>query len=197
VIAAGRDADATRGRILDAAAAEFAELGIAGARIDRIAENAQANKAMIYRYFGNKDDLFDAVFTARVAAFVDAVRFDADDLPGYAGRLFDSYEDQPFTLRLTYWYQLERPDGAPLQVIAAANENKLSGIADAQARGRVPGDFTPIEVLALVRSISLAWNNLTPELGKYVAEDRVSRRAAVVAAAQRLFTPPPTKAEPA
>ena len=71
-----RDADATRTRILEAASSEFGALGIAGARIDRIAEKAGANKAMIYRYFGNKDDLFDAVFTAHVVAFVDAVQFD-------------------------------------------------------------------------------------------------------------------------
>src|SRR3954462_14991298 len=101
-----RDAAATRARILEAAAAEFANFGIAGARVDRIADTAGANKAMLYRYFGSKDDLFEAVFTAHVLAFVDAVRFDATDLPAYAGRLFDSYVDHPRTLRLTHWYQL-------------------------------------------------------------------------------------------
>lgn len=187
-MAAARDSDATRKRILGAAAAEFARLGIAGARIDRIAENAHANKAMIYRYFGSKDQLFDAVFTARVAAFVDAVKFDADDLSGYAGRLFDSYQDQPLTLRLTHWYQLERPDGVPLQAIVTANEEKLAGIAEAQARGRVPAHFTPVEVLALVRGIAMAWNNLTPELAKNVRADRPARRVAVVDAVRRILS---------
>src|SRR5262249_57954896 len=77
-----RDAEATRARILDAAEAEFATYGIAGARVDRIAETAPANKALIYKYFGTKDELFDAVFAARALAFVDQAEFAATDLPG-------------------------------------------------------------------------------------------------------------------
>ncbi len=82
-----RDADATRARILEAAAGEFGALGIAGARVDRIAEDADANKAMIYRYFGTKDELFDAVFTAHV----EHIPFDPTDFPGNATQFFDSY----------------------------------------------------------------------------------------------------------
>ena len=56
-----RDPDATRMRILQAAKKEFAQLGLAGARIDTIADRAKANKRMIYHYFGNKEGLFSAV----------------------------------------------------------------------------------------------------------------------------------------
>lgn len=56
-----RDAEATKARILTAAKAEFARLGLGGARVDEIAEKASANKRMIYHYFGNKGDLFAAV----------------------------------------------------------------------------------------------------------------------------------------
>ncbi|WP_299141155.1 TetR/AcrR family transcriptional regulator [uncultured Tateyamaria sp.] len=56
-----RDADATRGRILAAAKTEFAKLGLAGARVDEIAERAGSNKRMIYHYFGGKEALFCAV----------------------------------------------------------------------------------------------------------------------------------------
>jgi len=48
-------------RILQAARAEFAEKGFDGARVDRIAERAQANKQLIYYYFTNKDLLFTRV----------------------------------------------------------------------------------------------------------------------------------------
>jgi AcrR family transcriptional regulator len=48
-----RDAEATRQRLLDAAAEEFAARGIAGARVDRIAQAARSNKAQIYHYFGS------------------------------------------------------------------------------------------------------------------------------------------------
>lgn len=182
-----RDADATRTRILEAASSEFGALGIAGARIDRIAEKAGANKAMIYRYFGNKDDLFDAVFTAHVVAFVDAVQFDVADLPRYAGRLFDSYQDQPRTLRLMHWYQLERPHGAPLRAIVESNNRKLTAIANAQAAGILPDRYEPVELLALVRGIAMSWNNLTPELAAEAPESRSRRRSIVVQAAQQLL----------
>ena len=54
------EADA-RGRILDAAERAFAEHGMAGARVATIAEDAGVNKAMLYYYFGNKEDLYEAV----------------------------------------------------------------------------------------------------------------------------------------
>jgi AcrR family transcriptional regulator len=56
-----RDAEATRRRILAAARREFARNGLGGARIDRIASRAEANKRMIYHYFGGKEALFTAV----------------------------------------------------------------------------------------------------------------------------------------
>jgi AcrR family transcriptional regulator len=58
---AARDSAATKERLLEAATAEFAAHGIAGARVDRIAAAARANKQLIYAYFGSKEQLFDAV----------------------------------------------------------------------------------------------------------------------------------------
>lgn len=56
-----RDPDATREAILSAATDEFAQHGLAGARVDRIAERAGVNKRMLYYYFGQKESLFLAV----------------------------------------------------------------------------------------------------------------------------------------
>jgi len=56
-----RDAERTQQAILTAAEAEFASKGLAGARVDVIAEEAGANKRMLYYYFGSKDDLYLAV----------------------------------------------------------------------------------------------------------------------------------------
>lgn len=56
-----RNAEKTKSRILEAAFREFVEYGRAGARVDRVADRAGCNKAMIYQYFGNKDALFDAL----------------------------------------------------------------------------------------------------------------------------------------
>jgi AcrR family transcriptional regulator len=69
-----RDPERTRRRILDAATAEFARYGLGGARIDRIARRAGANKRMLYYYFGGKDALFLAALEARYAHIREAER---------------------------------------------------------------------------------------------------------------------------
>src|SRR5580692_9114923 len=131
-----RDAEATRRRLLDAAAEEFAARGIAGGRVDRIAEAAQSNKAQIYHYFGSKDGLFDAVFDRIVKATVEETPIDPSDLPEYAGRLFDRYEEHPEIQRLATWYRLERGDSSdPIEAIITSNASKVKAIADAQRAG--------------------------------------------------------------
>jgi AcrR family transcriptional regulator len=59
-----RDAEATKARILQAAKKEFAKHGLGGARVDEIADRANANKRMLYHYFGSKEDLFRTVLEA-------------------------------------------------------------------------------------------------------------------------------------
>ena len=56
-----RNAAATKERILEAALAEFSAHGIAGARVDRIAQAARCNKNLIYIYFEDKETLFTTV----------------------------------------------------------------------------------------------------------------------------------------
>ncbi|HZF75754.1 MAG TPA: TetR/AcrR family transcriptional regulator [Acetobacteraceae bacterium] len=61
-------AAATRQRILDAALAEFAANGLAGARVDEIALRAGANKRMLYAYVGSKEELWLTVLERAYAA---------------------------------------------------------------------------------------------------------------------------------
>jgi AcrR family transcriptional regulator len=56
-----RDADRSQATILAAARDEFAEHGLGGARMERIAERAGLNKRLIYYYFDDKEALFGAV----------------------------------------------------------------------------------------------------------------------------------------
>jgi len=62
-----RDPAKSRERILAAALDEFARHGLGGARVDRIAVRAGANKRMLYYYFGNKEALFLAVLESSYA----------------------------------------------------------------------------------------------------------------------------------
>ncbi|MEV0800516.1 TetR family transcriptional regulator [Kribbella sp. NPDC050281] len=182
-----RNADRTRTRILAAATEEFAARGIAGARVQRIAEVAGCNKAMLYAYFGSKDGLFDAVFTASVEAYLEEVGFDATDLPAYAGRVFDYFEEHPEHLRLSVWYRLERPEGHPLDAILAVNRSRLDDLVRAQRRRVVPGQFAAVSLLSLIQAIATSWSSMNPEYGTGVPS-RALRRRAVVEAVEKILS---------
>ena len=108
-----RDAEATRERILAAASVEFAERGLAGARIDRIAAGATSNVRLIYAHFGSKENLFALTLDRELTAMAEAVPVDPEDLPGWVGRLFDYHRENPSGVRISLWRELQRPDLGP------------------------------------------------------------------------------------
>ncbi|MFI9401810.1 TetR/AcrR family transcriptional regulator [Nocardia sp. NPDC052316] len=101
--------DATKQALLRAARDEFAEYGLAGARVDRIAEAAGVNKERIYGLFGSKDKLFDVILIDTMREFMDVVQPLAETDPGrYVGKLFDYHNNNPQLLRLLLWEGLHR-----------------------------------------------------------------------------------------
>jgi AcrR family transcriptional regulator len=183
-----RDAAATKARLLQAATSEFASHGIAGARIERIGAAARANKALIYTYFGNKDQLFDAVMDAHVAQVLDQVPFTPEDLPGYAGRLFDYLVANPHQLRLATWLRLERgPSEREPEGLGASMRQKVSAIAQAQTTDQVTSEFTPEDLLAFTLALANAWLPTSPTAPVELTADQLdTRRSAVVEAVRRL-----------
>lgn len=140
---------------MDAAVREFSSHGVAGARVDHIAEAAGCNKAMIYRYFDSKDRLFDAVFDAVVVATVDAVPLIVEDLPGYASALFEQHRRDPKILRIAAWDRLERDSaGHRLPTVVAATETKVAAIRAAQKAGTLTRVYPPEAVLRIVLALS-------------------------------------------
>ncbi|HUK88007.1 MAG TPA: TetR/AcrR family transcriptional regulator [Terriglobales bacterium] len=86
----------TRAAILDAAVREFAQEGIAGARIDAIARRARVNKALLYYYFRDKERLYgaalDHVFSGlrqRIFAVLDRGLGPRQTILAWAGAHFD------------------------------------------------------------------------------------------------------------
>ncbi|MDA5145484.1 TetR family transcriptional regulator [Streptomyces sp. AD681] len=183
---------ATHRRILDVATREFAEHGIAGARVERIVAAARTNKAQLYAYFGSKDGLFDAIFFGSLDRIVNVVPIDADDLADWAVRLYDEYLRRPDLIRLATWARLERrPAGHLVDDADRRDDAKLRAIAEAQAAGRVrPGE--PFDVLALVIAMSMAWS---PVSNVYAAtadepDDVHERRRTLLRDAVRRATSP-------
>jgi AcrR family transcriptional regulator len=181
-----RNPEETKRRLLAAASAEFAAYGIAGARVDRIAEAAACNKQSIYAHFGSKEGLFDAVFDAMVVQTISAVPIDAYALPDYAARLYDWYDAHPEVLRLANWMQLERGNLTQLsKTAAAASDNKIEKILEAQQAGAITKNFSAEHLLALVLRLSTAqidYCNLTQA-------QSTELRAAMIEAVRRLVGP--------
>jgi AcrR family transcriptional regulator len=150
-----RDAKATRERFMLAAIDEFSDHGLAGARIDRIADRAGANKRLIYAYFGSKDDLFEAALARALGSLTEAVGFDAENLPGYAAALYDHLIKEPKVLRLTTWRNLERAGAAEREMSSYAR--KIAAIKTAQKAGVVDASIPAADLLTLVISLATSW----------------------------------------
>ncbi len=184
------DSTDTKRRLLEAALREFAQHGLAGARVDRIAVLARANKRLIYAYYGNKEQLFDTVMVHSLGVLADAVPFHAEELSGYAGALFDHMLSHPDLVRLTLWKMLERPS-----VSAAEGEvyrPKVVALAAAQRSGAVRSGINPVDLLMLVIGVVASWFTASPALHSLAAgdDDRVAdHRAALVATVERLCRP--------
>ena len=195
VLPVPKDGSATRRRLLDAATAEFSRTGIAGARVDRIADAAGANKAQIYAWFSSKDGLFDAVFREHLALIVDLVPFDARDLPGYAVRLYDAYLERPSVILLATWARLERvPTGDLLTAAAEDVAVKLDAVRAAQADGVIDPGMDPADVYSLVISLSMTWSPAATVIAAAPDDDaahHARRRDALRVAVRRAFRPEP------
>lgn len=180
-----RDATGTRLRILEAATAEFAAHGLAGARVDRLAALAGANKQLIYAYFGSKEGLFDAALQHHLERLLEEVPFDPYNLPGYAAALFDFGAAHPELVRLVRWHALERPgELARLEQVAGSTQRKAEALAQAQTEGKVATTLPADELLAVV--LCLAQSADDPEPAALAV-----RRGTVLAAVGRLATPDP------
>lgn len=161
--------------------------------MDRIAEAAGANKRLIYVYFGNKEQLFDEVLQQALTAGAESVPFDVDDLPGYAGAIFDHLVARPDLMRLRLWKLLERPSATGLE--QDAFRGKAAAVAAAQRRGDVAPDMEPDDLLTMVLAAAQAWfraaEGVDPEgVSQSWSPQRLAlHRSAVVEAARRMCEP--------
>ncbi|MFD5179640.1 TetR family transcriptional regulator [Nocardia sp. NPDC058379] len=187
--------DTTRDRIVSAATDEFAEYGVAGARIERIARRAQTSKERLYAYFRSKQELYRFVAERELATMTRAAALDATDLPGYAGQLHDYFTEHPQRLRLMHWGRLDvTGDGVSGELFQGVVRRDVEELRRAQAAGQLDPAWDPIDILVLVNEIAIAWAwqpNLAGLAGLGPGHVRdaspAARRAAIVAAVARLF----------
>ncbi|MEV6611006.1 TetR family transcriptional regulator [Kutzneria sp. NPDC051319] len=180
-----RDPEAKRQALLDAALTEFAAHGISGARMDQVAKRAGCSAGLAYTYFKGKDELFDAVYEQIVRHTISEAPIDAEDLPGYAVRLYDANVANPEVMRLINWYRLERGEAALATPLALeSTQHKVDAVRAAQTAGTVSDRFRAEDLVALVQHTAMLWF-----VDDVAAQDRDCVRATIAEAVRRLVTP--------
>jgi TetR/AcrR family transcriptional regulator len=197
---AKRDAVTTKAAIVAAALEEFADLGLAGARIDEIARTARVNKALLYYYFENKEHLYQGVIEQMFVAMTDALRGALDTSDGPREKLlafldanFKVLAGQPAYARLLeqemdivkVFLNNLKPDTAPefFQRITPL----LTEFRAVLEEGVTSGVFRPIDIDAVLPLLLMLVRTAVrgiPMAGKFISAARkVSakrRRAAAI-----------------
>jgi TetR/AcrR family transcriptional regulator len=189
----------SRAAILQAAAREFAEHGVDGARTDAIAREAQVNKALLYYYFKDKETLYSEVLDAAFSGLKETVFrvLDSSAPPrekilAYVGAYFDFIASNQLYPRLMQREMMRAREGHSqyiekiiknhIQPIFTRVSNLLrQGIAEGEFREVKPEHFVPSMVAMIVFYFSSA-----PVMQKIIgfnplAPNRIAeRRAAVI-----------------
>lgn len=116
-----RNAEQTKQAILRAAIDEFAHETVAGARTDAIARAAGVNKALLYYYFHDKEQLYGAVLdyifsalTSRVFPVLDSELAPREKLQRYIEAYFDAVASVPEVPRILQQEMMRSGrDGSP------------------------------------------------------------------------------------
>jgi len=176
-------------RILEAAKQEFAAYGLAGARVDRIATKAGANKRMLYYHVGNKEDLYLAVLEGayeKIRSEERGLDLEQLDPPEAIKRLID----------FTWTYFLRNPEFLALlnsENLAQAKHLKRSTkvksmhspfvemIRTVVNRGVESGDFPvavdPVQLYISIAALSFFYLSNSATLGVIFGRDLLAREA--------------------
>jgi AcrR family transcriptional regulator len=157
------DPERTRADILEVATREFAAKGLAGARIDVIAEAMRTSKRMIYYYFGSKEGLYLAVLeesyrrmrTMEAEAHLDDLPAE-DALRKLVGHTLDYQWGHPEFARLVQSENIERAQYlAQSKSIRKLNVPAIEGLRRVIDRGQKGGLFRAgLDAVDLHMSIS-------------------------------------------
>jgi AcrR family transcriptional regulator len=184
-----RDAERTQEAILMAAKGEFAECGLGGARMERIAERAGVNKRLIYYYFADKEALFQAVLEQTYKH----IREEERTLKLLDMKPVDAVRR---LVEFTWNYYLEHPEF--LTLLNSANLHRARHLAQSQRarelnsplidtlgtileRGRVSGDFRggvdPLQLYVSIAGLSYFYLSNNHSLSAIFGRDLMTPKA--------------------
>lgn len=191
------DTEKTRRLLKEAATVEFAEHGPDGTTMSRIADRAGINKERLYKYFGDKQALFESVLSDELEKLAASVVLPAglEDIGEFAGRTFDYHAAHPGLIRLLLWEGLADGRVADAANRTAHYRRKVRTYAAAQRDGVLDDDLDADHLVFLIIALA-AWWVAVPQLAGMLTDtdaadpaEHARRRASVVRAAQRLALP--------
>jgi len=160
------DPERTMAGILAVATQEFAAKGLAGGRIDAIAEATHTSKRMIYYYYGSKEGLYLAVLEdayrrirATEAELHLADLSPVDALKVLVGFTFDHHHSNQDFIRLVMNENIQRGSYlAQSKLIQDLNVSAIQSIDDLYKRGVKEGVFRkgldPIDIHASISALT-------------------------------------------
>lgn len=157
------DPERTQANILEVATREFSEKGLAGARIDVIAETTRTSKRMIYYYFESKEGLYIAVLEdayRRIREIEARLQLDdlapEDALRKLVGFTVDYQLANPDFIRLVMTENIHRGEFiARSKAIQKLNVSVIGAVSKVYQRGLDAGVFRAgIDPVDLHMSIS-------------------------------------------
>lgn len=156
----------TRENILEVATREFADKGLAGARIDEIAEKTSSSKRMLYYYFGGKDELYRAVLE-RAYLHIRGQEQDAhfeemqpdEALRAIIGHNFDYHYEHPEFVRLVMNENVHHGEHiARIDSLKERNRSVIDSLSAILKRGEELGLFregiNAVELHATISALS-------------------------------------------
>ena len=176
----------SRAAILNAAVAEFAELGIAGARTDAIARAAHVNKALVYYYFKDKDALYEAVldhvFTgmrARVMPVLESKLPPRQKMLEYLGVYFDYIAANPRIPRVVQaeWMRAGAGTSRMQRVAKEYFRPIFEKLAEVLREGIEAGEFravNPMDFLPSVAAVVVFYFSAAPLMKTLMKVDPLS-----------------------
>ncbi|MCA0212467.1 MAG: TetR family transcriptional regulator [Proteobacteria bacterium] len=184
-----RDADRSQNTILAAARDEFAEYGLGGARMDRIAERAGLNKRLIYYYFEDKEKLFEAVLEQAYLHIREAERAlklldlkPADAIRRLVEFTWNYYLDHPEFLTLLNSANLHKArhlQGS--ERVREMNSPLIAMLGEILERGRKEGSFRggidPVQLYVSIAALSYFYLSNSFTLSSIFGRDLLATKA--------------------
>ena len=179
------DADRSRALLLDAARAEFASKGRAGARVSEIARRAGVNKQLISYYFGGKEGLYQAILQQwqEQEAEITEPGISLDEL---AFRYLEAGLHNPDQQRLFLRESFEQD---PAESSFEPDAPELLDLRDRQTAGEIAPELDPAFVLLVLQSFVVSGavfpgdtkrlTGLDPQSPEYL--DRMGRQLRLLA----------------